>query len=82
MVESFGQKEPSFISQSKGTTLQKANSKQQMAVIGAASKKRSAKVVGDNVLEDEAQQFVAKQEIAKKQGPKKAKRQKLSFQDE
>ncbi|KAL8722962.1 MAG: hypothetical protein Q9225_000654 [Loekoesia sp. 1 TL-2023] len=82
MVKPFDQREPSFKSQSKGTTLQEADSKQQMAVIGAASKKRSAKVVGDNALADEAQQFTAKQEVPKRQGPKKVKRQKLSFQDE
>lgn len=62
--------------------MHKAPSKQQIAVIGAASKKRSAKVIGDGSIIDEAVGFAGKPESTKSQKPKKAKRQKLSFQDD
>ncbi|KAL8940179.1 MAG: hypothetical protein Q9211_002396 [Gyalolechia sp. 1 TL-2023] len=62
--------------------MQEAPSKQQIAVIGAASKKRSAKIIGDGTAADETQDSAEKIELAKSRGPKKAKRQKLSFQDD
>ncbi|KAL9006799.1 MAG: hypothetical protein Q9188_000486 [Gyalolechia gomerana] len=62
--------------------MQEAPLKQQMAVIGAASKKRSAKIVGDGAAADEARGCAENSEPAKSQGLKKAKRQKLSFQDD
>ncbi|KAI4166920.1 MAG: hypothetical protein LQ343_007623 [Gyalolechia ehrenbergii] len=62
--------------------MQEAPSKQQMAVIGAASKKRSAKIVGDGAEADDARVCAENLEPAKSQGLKKAKKQKLSFQDD
>ncbi|KAL8835634.1 MAG: hypothetical protein Q9170_003251 [Blastenia crenularia] len=60
---------------------QDVQSDQRMAVIGAVSKKRSAKVIRDNASADEDQTATESIERAAKQGVKKAKKQKLSFQD-
>lgn len=57
-----------------------AQSRQLMAGIGTSSRKRSAKVVGGDAHADEVQKPNQKSETARKQGPKKAKRPKLSFQ--
>ncbi|KAL8944707.1 MAG: hypothetical protein Q9216_000276 [Gyalolechia sp. 2 TL-2023] len=76
------QTEPSFELQGEGDAKQGAPSKQQMAVIGATSKKRSARIIEDGAAADAAQGSAEKLEPAKSQRSKKTKRQKLSFQDD
>ncbi|KAL8842138.1 MAG: hypothetical protein Q9176_002831 [Flavoplaca citrina] len=56
--------------------------KERSAGIGGCSKKRSAKVVGDDALSDEAQKSMNEAHVVKKSAPKRAKKMKLSFEDD
>lgn len=73
---------PSFKSHDARAVMQKAPSKQQIASIGAASKKRLAKIIEDSSVVDEAVGTAEIPETGKSKRLKKTKRQKLSFQDD
>ncbi|KAI4279309.1 MAG: hypothetical protein LQ337_000340 [Flavoplaca oasis] len=56
--------------------------KERSAGIGGCSKKRAAKIVGDDALSDEAQNSMSEAHVVKKSAPKRAKKMKLSFEDD
>ncbi|KAL9633257.1 MAG: hypothetical protein Q9204_003471 [Flavoplaca sp. TL-2023a] len=56
--------------------------KERSAGIGGRSKKRSAKIVGDDALSDKAQKSMNEAHVVKKSAPKRAKKMKLSFEDD
>lgn len=73
-------KAPPSVPSAEEGVLQDAQPQQQLAVIGAASKKRSVKVVGDNASATGFQESDAILKAKKSmQGLKKVKRPKLSF---
>ncbi|KAL8785522.1 MAG: hypothetical protein Q9213_003348 [Squamulea squamosa] len=61
---------------------QESSTKERTAGIGGFSKKRSAKVVGDHDSSEEFQQSKTEPLAPKKQGLKKGKKMKLSFEDD
>ncbi|KAL8974711.1 MAG: hypothetical protein Q9197_001042 [Variospora fuerteventurae] len=76
-------KAPPSVPGAEEGVLQDAQPQQQLAVIGAASKKRSVKVVGDDASATGFQESDATLKAKKsKQGLKKVKRPKLSFQQD
>lgn len=66
----------------KGQARQELASKERTAAIGGSSKKRSAKVVADDASWDEHSKPKKESQAAKKHGPKKGKKVKLSFDDD
>ncbi|KAL8900998.1 MAG: hypothetical protein Q9192_000774 [Flavoplaca navasiana] len=56
--------------------------KERSAGIGGCSKKRAAKIVGDDALSDEAQKSMNEAHVVKKSASKRAKKMKLSFEDD
>ena len=66
----------------EGQGQQELASKERTAAIGGSSKKRSAKVVADEASWDELLKPRKGSQAAKKHGPKKAKKVKLSFDDD
>ncbi|KAL8656099.1 MAG: hypothetical protein Q9210_000484 [Variospora velana] len=75
-------KAPPSVPSAEEGVLQEVQPQQQLAVIGAASRKRSVKVVGDNAPATGVQESGARSEAKSKQGLKKVKRPKLSFQQD
>ncbi|KAL8739139.1 MAG: hypothetical protein Q9181_000168 [Wetmoreana brouardii] len=63
-------------------SLQTLQSKQGVASIGVTSRKKAAKVISDDASADETQNTAEQPPRAKRQGPKKGKKPKLSFSDE
>ncbi|KAL8969621.1 MAG: hypothetical protein Q9183_001914 [Haloplaca sp. 2 TL-2023] len=61
---------------------QETSTKQERSTIGGASKKRAAKIVGEDASADEAQTSPQKSSTLKKPSHKKAKKLKLSFDDD
>ena len=61
---------------------QETSIKEERSTIGGASKKRAAKVVGEDASVDEAQTSPQKSSTLKKPTLKKAKKLKLSFDDD
>lgn len=73
---------PMPLASSEEQVLRDTRIKQEMATIGRTSKKRAIKVVGDDALADETQSPPENPRTTQRQGPKKPKKPKLSFQDE
>ncbi|KAL8929114.1 MAG: hypothetical protein Q9172_000657 [Xanthocarpia lactea] len=66
----------------EGQAQQELATEERTAGIGGSSKKRSAKVVGGDASSDEVHKRKTGSQISKKQGPKKGKKMKLSFEDD
>ncbi|KAL8675003.1 MAG: hypothetical protein Q9168_000598 [Polycauliona sp. 1 TL-2023] len=64
-----------------GQMRQESEAKETIAGIGGSSKKRSAKIVGDDASSDEISKSETAAHVVKKQAPKKGKKIKLSFED-
>ncbi|KAL8768901.1 MAG: hypothetical protein Q9209_004956 [Squamulea sp. 1 TL-2023] len=66
----------------EGQAQQELSAKERTAGIGGIPKKRSAKVVGDHDSSDEAPKTKTEPRAPKKQGLKKGKKMKLSFEED
>ncbi|KAL8852355.1 MAG: hypothetical protein Q9221_002739 [Calogaya cf. arnoldii] len=81
-VQTSKQLEAQPLESPEGHPQSKLAAKEKTAAIGGSSKKRSAKVVGDDASSDEVQKPKTDLQAAKKDGPKKIKKMKLSFEDD
>lgn len=78
-VQTFNETEARPQESREGQAQRGLEAKERTAAIGGSSKKRSAKVVADDASSDEVQK---PSQAAKKQGPKKGKKMKLSFEED
>ncbi|KAI4263721.1 MAG: hypothetical protein L6R42_001143 [Xanthoria sp. 1 TBL-2021] len=81
-VQTFNETEARLQESREGQAQRGLEVKERTAAIGGSSKKRSAKVVADDASSDEVQKPKTESQAAKKQGPKKGKKMKLSFEED
>ncbi|KAL8658667.1 MAG: hypothetical protein Q9226_000837 [Calogaya cf. arnoldii] len=81
-VQTSKQLEAQSLESPEGSPQREVAAKERTAAIGGSSKKRSAKVVGDDASSDEVQKPKTDLQAAKKNGLKKVKKMKLSFEDD